>query len=139
MSQIGQQKLARLQQLVALRSNWAEQIEQVKRMRQWILDAEHILSGSWAQAGEAVSNENVSQRFDAWRTSLAVRLTDGTLSAVEMECLAPCLQVLTNLRPYLIQCYDHEEFPRTNNEKLEQLFTPLWALRRFLDVVAARA
>ena len=26
------------------------------------------------------------------------------------------LQVLSNLRPYLVQCYDREDFPRTNNE-----------------------
>lgn len=130
MSGVTQQKLARLQQLVALRSNWAEQIEQVKRLRQWILDAEHILSGSWAQAGEAVSNENVSQRFDAWRTKLATRLTDGTLSSVEMECLAPCLQVLTNLRPYLIQCYDHEQFPRTNNDTEREIRSIKTSYRR---------
>ena len=29
---------------------------------------------------------------------------------------AEFLQVLSNLRPYLVQCYDREEFPRTNNE-----------------------
>src|SRR5438876_6739549 len=29
---------------------------------------------------------------------------------------AECLQVLSNLRPYLVQCYDREDFPRTNNE-----------------------
>ena len=29
---------------------------------------------------------------------------------------AECLQVLSNLRPYLVQCYDRKEFPRTNNE-----------------------
>ena len=26
------------------------------------------------------------------------------------------MQVLSNLRPSLVQCYDREEFPRTNNE-----------------------
>jgi len=26
------------------------------------------------------------------------------------------LQVLSNLRPYLVQCYDRKDFPRTNNE-----------------------
>ena len=35
---------------------------------------------------------------------------------MERECLAPFLQVLSNLRPYLIQCYDRKAFPRTNNE-----------------------
>src|SRR6266566_9228839 len=31
------------------------------------------------------------------------------------EYLTEFLQVLSNLRPYLVQCYDREEFPRTNN------------------------
>ena len=26
------------------------------------------------------------------------------------------MQVLSNLRPYLVQCYDRQDFPRTNNE-----------------------
>jgi hypothetical protein len=29
---------------------------------------------------------------------------------------AAFLRVLSNLRPYLVQCYDREDFPRTNNE-----------------------
>jgi hypothetical protein len=96
--------------------NWAEPIGQVKRMRQWVLDAEHILDGSWVKAGECVSNEKVGRRFDQWRKMLARRLTDGTLSPVEHACLAQFLQVLSNLRPHLIKCYDLKPFPRTNNE-----------------------
>ena len=29
---------------------------------------------------------------------------------------AEFLQVLTNLRPYLVQCYDRQDFPRTNHD-----------------------
>ena len=43
-------------------------------------------------------------------------LTDGTLSGLEQECLTQFLQVLSNLRPYLVQCYNRKDFPRTNNE-----------------------
>ena len=110
------QKLARLKVIVAERSSWLEQLEQVKRMRQWVLDAEHILDGSWAKSGECVSNKKVGQRFDRWRKTLARSLSDGKLSPVEQECLEQFLQVLSNLRPYLIECYDRKEFPRTNNE-----------------------
>ncbi len=95
---------------------WAEQLEQVKRMRQWVLDAEHILDGSWATAEEALTNEHVARRFDHWWQSMHDHLTDGTLSSTEQDCLHPFLQVLSNLRPYLIQCYDLELFPRTNND-----------------------
>ena len=91
---------------MAERSKWTEQLEQVKRMRQWVLDAEHILDGSWAVDGQALSNELVAQRFDHWRISLAEHLTDETLSPIEQECLKQFLQLLSNFRPYLIQCYD---------------------------------
>ncbi len=101
---------------MAERRRWAEPLEQVKHMRQWVLDAEHILDGSWAKPGVCVSNAKVGQRFDRWRKMVARCWSDTRLSAVERECLEPFLQVLSNLRPYLIQCYDCQEFPRTNNE-----------------------
>ena len=63
-----------------------------------------------------MSNATVGSRLDAWRAQMATRLSDGTLSDREREYLTEFLQVLSNLRPYLVQCYDREEFPRTNNE-----------------------
>jgi hypothetical protein len=116
MSLLCTQKLARLKIIVAERSIWAEQLKQVKRMRQWVLDTEHLLNGSWAQPGEVVSNETVGRRLDSWRQVLARQLTEGTLSELEQACLSEFVQVLSNLRPYLVQCYDRKEFPRTNNE-----------------------
>jgi len=41
---------------------------------------------------------------------------DGTFSELEQTCLTEFLQVLTNLRPHLVQCYDRVGFPRTNND-----------------------
>ena len=110
------QKLVRLKVIVAQRAAWETSLAQVKRMQQWALDAEHILDGSWAQAGEVVSNETVGSRLDAWREQMAKHLSDGTLSELEQECLTEFVQVLSNLRPHLVQCYDREDFPRTNNE-----------------------
>ncbi len=74
------QKLARLSAIVAERVAWEKQLGQVKRMRQWVLDAEHLLSGKWVQAGDVVSNATVGARLDAWREELAKQGTDGTLS-----------------------------------------------------------
>ena len=110
------QKLARLQTIVAERAAWASQLAQVKRMHGWVLDVEHILDGSWAQPGEVLSNATVGSRLDGWREQMAQQLTDGTLSELERECLTEFLQVLSNLRPHLVQCYDRKDFPRTNNE-----------------------
>ena len=110
------QKLARLQAIVAERVAWAEQLAQVRRMHGWVLSAEHILDGSWVQPGKVVSNETVGSRLDAWREQMAAHLTDGTLCEQEQECLTEFLQVLSNLRSHLVQCYDREDFPRTNND-----------------------
>lgn len=119
-------------------------------MRQWVLEAERILDGSWAEPagnpraetdqGEAlaynsnnkkethrykkkhyrknelVTNKQVAVRFDQWRNKLATNLGDVELSQKERECLEHFLKVLENVRPYLIECYDRADFPRTNNE-----------------------
>ncbi len=110
------QKLTRLQVIVGERAVWAEQLKQVKRMHQWILDAEHILDGSWAQSGKVVSNQTVGRSLDRWRQTLAREAATGMFSEVEQTCLSEFLQVLSNQRPYLVQCYDRPDFPRTNNE-----------------------
>ena len=85
-------------------------------MHGWVVEVEHLLDGSWAEPGVEVSNATVGSRLDAWREQMATLLSDGTLSELERECLSEFLQVLSNLRPYLVQCYDREGFPRTNNE-----------------------
>jgi hypothetical protein len=115
-SQLAAQKRARLQTIVAERAAWASQLAQVKRMHGWVLEIEHLLDSSWAEPGEVVSNATVASRLDAWREHMAKLLADGTLSDLEQECLSECLQVLSNLRPYLVQCYDRKDFPRTNND-----------------------
>jgi hypothetical protein len=115
-SELAAQKLARLQAIVAERAAWSEQLAQVKRMQHWVLDVEHILDGSWARAGAKVSNATIGRRLDSWRKQMSRHLTDGTLCDLEQECLTQFLQQLSNLRPYLVQCYDREGFPRTNNE-----------------------
>jgi hypothetical protein len=47
---------------------------------------------------------------------MSTYLMAGALSQLERECLTEFLQVLSNLRPHLVQCYDREDFPRTNND-----------------------
>jgi Transposase IS66 family len=110
------QKLARLQAIVAERAIWTEQLAQVKRLHGWLLEVEHLLDESQAPEGEVLSNATVGSRLDSWRERMAAQLIDGSLAELERECLSEFLQVLTNLRPYLVQCYDRQDFPRTNND-----------------------
>jgi hypothetical protein len=110
------QKLARLQAIVTERAIWTEQLAQVKRLHGWLLEVEHLLDESQAPEGEVLSNVTVGSRLDSWRGRMSIQLTEGSLSELERECLTEFLQVLTNLRPYLVQCYDRQDFPRTNND-----------------------
>ncbi len=116
MSLLCAQKLARLKTIVAERAAWADQLAQIKRLHSWLLEVEHILDGSRTSAREAVSNATVGSCLDSWREQMAKHLSDGSLSELVRECLTEFLQVLSDLRPYLVQCYDREDFPRTNNE-----------------------
>lgn len=85
-------------------------------MRQWVLDAEHILSAEFLPEGSVVTNKRVARRFDAWRAQLARQVRQDGLSEEQRHCLQQFLQVLSNQRCRLIQCYDQQDFPRTNNE-----------------------
>ncbi len=116
MSRLCAQKLARLQAIVAERAAWTDQLTQIKRLYGWLLEVEHLLDKQLGSAGEVASNVAVGSRLDRWRERMATRLTDGSLSELEQECLTEFLQVLSNLRPYLVQCYDRQDFPRTNND-----------------------
>jgi hypothetical protein len=151
------QKLARLQAIVAERTAWTEQLAQVNRLYGWLLEVEHLLDGSLVPAGEVVSNVTVGNRLDSWRERMTTQLMDGPLSELERECLTEFLQVLSNLRPHLVQCYDRKDFPRTNNDmersirgrkhavspcewsqELECLFVALRALCGLRGLVGAR-
>ena len=116
MSGLCAQKLARLQAIVAERATWAEPLAQVKRLHGWLLEVEHLLDGSLRAEGEVMSNVTVGTRLDRWREHMNTQLTEGSLSPLEHECLTQFLQVLSNLRSHLVQCYDREDFPRTNND-----------------------
>ena len=109
-------RLARLRFLVGLRQQWREQISRVRRMRGWVIETEHILSGQWATAQETLTNEKVGQRFDAWCSQLAQLAASELLSEQEQRCLTHFLQATADLRPRLMQCYNVEHFPRTNND-----------------------
>ena len=97
-------------------------------MRQWVLDAEDILKGSWAHGPEQrkaceqsaakkpLTNKEVGLQWDTFLQKFSQEMTKEGRSPMERECLEEFLRVLHNLRPYLIQCYDVEDFPRTNNE-----------------------
>lgn len=116
MSRIVCQKLQRLKQLVGRREQWQDVIASLKKMRDWVLTAEHLLSGAWSDSQEPLGNAAVSDRFDQWSATLAHVQANGSLNEQEQRCLTHFLQITHNLRPRLFLCYDRADFPRTNND-----------------------
>ena len=82
-----------------------------------VLEAERILSGDALRADtQPVTNATVGQRFDTWCAALREQVPQEHESANERRCLSHFLHVTDNMRPQLIQCYDTEGVPRTNND-----------------------
>ncbi len=91
-------------------------LAQIKSMREWVLEVEHIFDGSWASQPEEISNAEVGRRFDAYLERLSHFVEAQERTEDEKFRLGHLFKVLTHLRPGLVQCYDIERFPRTNNE-----------------------
>jgi len=115
-TQICQKRLIRLKTIVSLHEEKKEVLAQIRGMREWVLEVEHILDGSLVSQTEASSNAEVGRRLDAWLSRLATFLQADGRTEDEQRCLGHLLKVLTHLRPGLVHCYDVEGFPRTNND-----------------------
>ena len=99
-----QVKLERLKMLVGLRQMWREQVTAVRRMREWVIQTEHILAGQWVAPGETLTNASVALHFDTWCQQLAQLASLEPLSLNKQDCLTHFLKVTADLRPHLIQC-----------------------------------
>jgi hypothetical protein len=91
-------------------------LAQIASMREWVMEVEHILDGSWANCPEEISTAEVGRRLDAWLAPLARFVEAEERTEDEQEHLGHLLKGLTHLRPGLVQCYDLPGFPRTNND-----------------------
>ncbi len=105
-----------MKELIGRREQWREELESVRRMHSWVVEAEAILSGSWAEEEEKVTNAGVALRFDGWVAKLKEAASRQKLTETDQRCLSHFLHVTASLRPQLIECYDVEGLPRTNND-----------------------
>jgi len=101
---------------VSLHEEKKEALRAISKMREWVVEAEHIFDGSWAKQPEEISNAEVGRRFAAYLERLSRFVEAQERTEDEKIRLGHLLKVLTHLRPGLVQCYDIEGFPRTNNE-----------------------
>ncbi len=105
-----------MKELIERREQWREELDCVRRMHGWVLEAEAILSGSWAGEEEKVTNAGVALRFDGWVAKLKEAASRQKLTETDQRCLSHFLHVTASLRPQLIECYDIAGLPRTNND-----------------------
>lgn len=111
-----QKRLARLRTIVSLHQEKKEALTAIRKMREWVVEAEHIFDGSWAKQPEEISHAEVGKRFDAYLRRLSNFLQAEERTEDEKLRLGHLLKVLTHLRSGLVQCYDCASFPRTNND-----------------------
>jgi hypothetical protein len=101
---------------VSLHEEKKELLAQIKSMREWVVEVEHIFDGSWASQAEELSNVEVARRLDAYLERLSCFVEAPERTEDETVRLGHLFKVLTHLRPGLVHCYDIDGFPRTNNE-----------------------
>ena len=68
MSSLISLRLARLIAIVDDRLLFQKTLREVRQMRQWVLDAEHILSADFLSEGSAVTNNEMERRIRAIKT-----------------------------------------------------------------------
>ena len=56
---------------MSLHEEKTELLAQIKRMREWVVEVEHIFDGSWASQAEEITNGEVARRFDAYLERLS--------------------------------------------------------------------
>jgi hypothetical protein len=64
------ERLKRLKTMVSLHEEKPEVLSQIRNMREWVMEVEHIFDGSWASQAEEISNAEVRWRLDAWLARL---------------------------------------------------------------------
>jgi hypothetical protein len=103
-------------------------------MREWVLEVEHIFDGSWASQAEEITHVEVARRFDAYLERLSCFVDAQERTEDEKFRLGHLLKVFTHVRPGLVQCYDIEGFPWTNNE-LERTIRAIKIQHRLISVL----
>jgi hypothetical protein len=111
-----QRRLERLLTIVSLHEEEKAALVQIRNMREWVLEVEHLFDGSWAHTPEELTNAEVGRRLNAYLGRLSHFLEEEGRTETEVFCLGHLLKVLTHLAPGLVQCYDLVGFPRTNND-----------------------
>jgi hypothetical protein len=107
--------LRRLIKIADCRLPFANQVAQLRRQRQWIIDLEHLLDPPKQSEQLPLTSESVAKTVDRYLTDL---LTQKVIGADEEDqrVAVHIDDIFRNRWWGLFTCYDVEDLPRTNNE-----------------------
>ena len=110
--------LQRLINLVELHLPFADQVAQLRRQHQWLVDLEHLLDPT--QYNQPPTSQDVAQAVHRYLVDLMTQVrTKG--DAQDQAVVSRIEEAFRNHWWGLFTCYDVTDLPRTNNE-LERYF-----------------
>ena len=94
---------------------FADQVAQLRRQRQWLIDLEHLLDPSKQPDQSSLTSQSVARAVDQYLTKLLVKVAADTDK--EDHQVAVHINITFRNRWWgLFTCYDVEHLPRTNND-----------------------
>jgi len=94
---------------------FADQVAQLRRQRQWLIDLEHLLDLSKQSEQPPLTSRRVAQAVDRYLTELLAQVVfDG--DEEDQRVAMHINRTFRNRWWGLFTCYDVEDLPRTNNE-----------------------
>lgn len=104
--------------MLAGRVAWKETAMTIRRMREWILQTEAILSGEGASEGPPPHASPVAAPVAPWMASLDAPLPSlDEHQGVEHACLAERVRISRSVRPPLLHGSEVQGLPRTKNDR----------------------
>jgi hypothetical protein len=107
--------LRRLIKIADCRLPFADQVAQLRRQRQWLIDLEHLLDPSKQPDQPPLTSQSVAQAVDQYLTKLLVKVAADT-DEEDQQVAVHINDTFRNRWWGLFTCYDVEHLPRTNND-----------------------
>lgn len=107
--------LRRLIKIADCRLPFADQVAQLRRQRQWLIDLEHLLDPSKQPDQPPLTSQSVAQVVDQYLTKLLVKVAADT-DEEDQQVAVHINDTFRNRWWGLFTCYDVEHLPRTNND-----------------------
>ena len=106
--------LRRLITIADCRLPFADEVAQLRRQRQWLIDLEHLLDPSKQPDQPPLTSQTVAQAVGHYLTKLLAQVAADT-DAEDRQVAVHINATFRNRWWGLFTCYDVKELPRTNN------------------------